>query len=168
MVRCIAVALAALLAAASLAGARPLSNPGRRLAQRSTTVNIEWDLVYVPYARLDASCGDMLTFRWQGSTPQTVAEMKSDSPAAVLAQCTAAEPLTEATTSGEHTVELLEPGTFYFVEPTSCVRGQVVAVTVACDDDVAAQAVVQPTQPLPSSDPGIAAAATTLAPAPAT
>lgn len=46
MVRCIAVALAALLAAASLAGARPLSNPGRRLAQRSTTVNIEWDLVY--------------------------------------------------------------------------------------------------------------------------
>ena len=31
-------------------------------------------------------------------------------------------------------MELLEPGTFYFVEPTSCVRGQVVAVTVACDD----------------------------------
>ncbi len=68
-------------------------------------------------------------------------------------------------------MELLEPGTFYFVEPAACQQGQVLAVTVACEggagtaqeDGVEAAATVdaQPEQPAPVS------ALAALAPAPA-
>lgn len=50
-----------------------------------------------------------------------------------VAACADAAPLTEATTSGEYTAELLEPGTFYFVQPSTCQRGQVMVVNVACE-----------------------------------
>jgi hypothetical protein len=50
------------------------------------------------------------------------------------AACAGAAPLTEATTTGEYTAELLEPGTLYFVQPSTCQRGQVVVVNVACDE----------------------------------
>lgn len=43
----------------------------------------------VPYPRVDAVCGDLVTFRWAGKTPQTVALVKATSSAAALGECRA-------------------------------------------------------------------------------
>ena len=55
-------------------------------------------------------------------------------PPLAAARCDQAPPLTPAVVSGEWTEELTQPGTTYFVEPSNCLRGQVVVVTVTCDE----------------------------------
>ena len=37
-------------------------------------------LAAVPYPRVEARCGDLITFRWEGQTPQTVAAVSGDTP----------------------------------------------------------------------------------------
>ena len=53
---------------------------------------------------------------------------------ALAARCDQAPPLTPAVASGEWTEELLTPGTTYYVEPSNCLRGQVLVATVTCDE----------------------------------
>ncbi|PRW33742.1 hypothetical protein C2E21_7585 isoform B [Chlorella sorokiniana] len=137
---------ACLLATLLACAAAPAAAAGRRLQQQAVpatnvvvhdgTHRILWDLAYVPYERLQARCGELVQFRWSDpsgdSEGQTVALLNATSSEDALARCSEAEPLTPPAQTGEYTEELLTEGTFYFVEPSNCDRGQILVVEVSC------------------------------------
>lgn len=145
------------LAFAGACLARPMAR-GRGLSQSgemSTTWNVEWDAAYMPYPRVQALCGDLITFRWEGSQPQTVGVLEAAFVAGAQARCKTAVPLTDAATVGEHTEELLTSGTYVFVEPTKCT--QALMVDVVCNDAVAGALGVD--APTPTASPSLDVAA---------
>ncbi|KAI7843167.1 hypothetical protein COHA_003151 [Chlorella ohadii] len=130
--------LAALLACAAAPAAAQQVAPATNVIVHDGTHKILWDLAYVPYERLQARCGELVQFRWSdpssgsGGEGQTVALLNATSSEDALARCAEAEPLTLPTPTGEFTEELLTEGTYYFVEPTNCDRGQILVVEVTC------------------------------------
>ncbi|PSC67372.1 secretin isoform A [Micractinium conductrix] len=159
------LALLACAAAAGIAAARPLL--GRRLTQDGagvmTTWNVDWDVDYVPYPLVEAQCGDLITFRWDGRRPQTVAVIEAADGSAALANCRDAAPRTEPVPVGEYTEELLVDGTFYFVEPDNCELGQALIVRVNCagpslNPNAAASPAPAPSATTPAVAPAVAAA----------